>query len=74
MFKLLPAVSLILVEINTAFTVTLKGKGPCIDVQMSFQGDLMFRSPPQPEDATIDQLVLSALASSEILHELILYS
>lgn len=44
MFKLLPVVSLIWVEINMAFTVTLEGRGPCIDVQMSFQGDLMFLS------------------------------
>lgn len=44
MFKLLPVVSLIWVEINMAFTVTLEGRGPCIDVQMSFQGIWCFCS------------------------------
>lgn len=62
MFKLLPAESLIWAEINTAFTVTLEGRGPCIDVQMSFRGgwgDLMFQSPLQRGDGTIDQPMVS---------------
>lgn len=68
MFKLLPVVSLIWVEINMAFTVTLEGRGPCIDVQTSFQGDLMFLSPLQWGDATIDQL-MCLLAFSRVLLE-----
>lgn len=42
-----------------AFTVTLEGRGPHIDVQMSFQGDLMFPSSVRG-DGMIDQPTVSA--------------
>lgn len=42
-----------------AFTVTLEGRRPHIDVQMPFQGDLMFPSSVRG-DGMIDQPMVSA--------------